>query len=140
MSGFFFIRMSESIYNLIPQQERVARKPPMYRSKHKPTQPVDSTFNTKKVTTRRLASKKPDPKKFLTRNSGHTRSKSAPSAAQGQGQQGGRKKRVITKPSVPRRTEKPILGLQSSKDFIVGNAVENILAGTWFMGPFAAFV
>lgn len=117
--------MSESIYNLIPQQERVVRKPPMYRSRHKPTQPVDSTFNTKKVTTRRLATKKPDPKKFLTRNSGHTRSKSAPSAAQQQG----RKKRVNKKPAVPRRTEKPILGLQSSKDFVVGNAVENILAG-----------
>eukprot|EP00750_Incisomonas_marina_P001605 INCI11346.1.p2 GENE.INCI11346.1~~INCI11346.1.p2 ORF type:complete len:246 (-),score=52.71 INCI11346.1:280-1017(-) len=113
----------ESIYNLIPQQERQVQKPAMYRSKHKPTQKVDSTFNTKKVTTRRLTTEKPDPKKFLTRKSGlgHTRSQSAP-----EGQT--RKPRTHQKPTVPRRTEKPILGLQSSKDFVVGNAVENILA------------
>eukprot|EP00591_Stephanopyxis_turris_P001104 CAMPEP_0195522438 /NCGR_PEP_ID=MMETSP0794_2-20130614/20620_1 /TAXON_ID=515487 /ORGANISM="Stephanopyxis turris, Strain CCMP 815" /LENGTH=36 /DNA_ID= /DNA_START= /DNA_END= /DNA_ORIENTATION= len=35
----------ESIYNLIPQHERKVEKPPMYRSKHKPTQKIDSTFN-----------------------------------------------------------------------------------------------
>lgn len=115
--------MSESIYNLIPQQERVRQKPAMYRSRHDPKKQVDSTFNTKKVTTRRLNTQKPDPKKFLTRGQGNTvnRTRSAPANVT-------RQKRVNKKPSVPRRTEKPIHGLQSSKDFVVGNAVENILA------------
>ena len=126
VSGFSVCRRGlfstmESIYNLIPQHERKVEKPPMYRSKHKPTQKIDSTFNTKKVTTRRLQTQKPDPKKFLTRNSGVQRSKSAPNKTQ-------RPRRVSKKPAVPRRNEKPIVGLQSSKDFVVGNAVENILA------------
>ena len=33
------------------------------------------------------------------------------------------------KPAVPKKDEKPIHGLVSDKDFIVANAVENILAG-----------
>jgi hypothetical protein len=32
---------------------------------------------------------------------------------------------------VPKKDEKPILGLVSDKNFIVANAVENILAGTY---------
>ena len=35
------------------------------------------------------------------------------------------------KPGVPKRDEKPIQGLVSDKNFIVANAVENILAGKW---------
>ena len=34
------------------------------------------------------------------------------------------------KPPVPKKDEKPIMGLVSDKNFIVANAVENILAGT----------
>ena len=33
------------------------------------------------------------------------------------------------KPSVPKMDDKPIQGLVSDKNFIVANAVENILAG-----------
>jgi hypothetical protein len=33
------------------------------------------------------------------------------------------------KPAVPKKDEKPIYGLKSSKNFIVSNAVENILSG-----------
>ena len=33
------------------------------------------------------------------------------------------------KPAVPKKDEKPIFGLVSDKNFIVANAVENILAG-----------
>ena len=32
------------------------------------------------------------------------------------------------KPAVPRRDEKPVMGLQTTKNFLVANAVENILA------------
>jgi len=34
------------------------------------------------------------------------------------------------KAAVPKKEEKPIMGLVSDKNFIVANAVENILAGT----------
>ena len=36
---------------------------------------------------------------------------------------------TVPKPAVPKRDEKPIHGLVSDKNFIVANAVENILAG-----------
>ena len=38
---------------------------------------------------------------------------------------------VEKKAAVPKRDEKPIQGLVSDKNFIVANAVENILAGKW---------
>jgi hypothetical protein len=34
------------------------------------------------------------------------------------------------KPAIPKKEEKPIMGLVSEKNFIVANAVENILAST----------
>jgi hypothetical protein len=34
------------------------------------------------------------------------------------------------KAAIPKKDEKPIMGLVSDKNFIVANAVENILAGT----------
>lgn len=33
------------------------------------------------------------------------------------------------KPAIPKKQDKPIMGLVSDKNFIVANAVENILAG-----------
>ena len=35
---------------------------------------------------------------------------------------------VAKKPAIPKKEEKPIMGLVSDKNFIVANAVENILA------------
>jgi hypothetical protein len=113
----------QSIYNLIPQPEQVVRKPKMYRSKHDPKKAVQSTFTSKRVTMQRLNTKKPDPKNYLTKGASQIlRTNSAPGATSL------RSRRTLQKPAVPRRNEKPILGLQSSKDFVVGNAVENILA------------
>jgi hypothetical protein len=44
-------------------------------------------------------------------------------------QKNGRIHEETYKPNVPRREEKPILGLKTNKNFIIANAVENILAG-----------
>ena len=38
----------------------------------------------------------------------------------------------MRKAAVPKKDEKPILGLVSDKNYIVANAVENILAGTFY--------
>lgn len=35
------------------------------------------------------------------------------------------------RPPVPKKDEKPIMGLVSDKNYIVANAVENILAGKY---------
>ena len=40
------------------------------------------------------------------------------------------------KPAVPKKDEKPIHGLVSDKNFIVANAVENILAGKFVLRDF----
>ena len=37
------------------------------------------------------------------------------------------------KPDVPKKDEKPIMGLVSDKNYIVANAVENILAGKLYL-------
>jgi len=39
------------------------------------------------------------------------------------------KKEEQRRPPVPKKDEKPIMGLVSDKNYIVANAVENILAG-----------
>lgn len=46
------------------------------------------------------------------------------------------------KPAVPKKDEKPIFGLVSDKNFIVANAVENILAGKILInfGSYISFV
>lgn len=41
---------------------------------------------------------------------------------------------VTKKPAIPGKDEKPIHGLVSDKNFIVANAVENILAGKCAVG------
>ena len=43
------------------------------------------------------------------------------------------------KPAVPKKDEKPIFGLVSDKNFIVANAVENILAGK-ILSNFGSYV
>merc|ERR1712216_940436 len=94
-----------------------------YRSKHNPKAPVNSTFNLKKGaagTMGRVTNKKTtdaftrsrrdkgiDPKKKPAKFTRPTRSRKA---------------------SVPKRDEKPVMGLKTTKDFLVANAVENILA------------
>ena len=40
-----------------------------------------------------------------------------------------RPQRVPQRQKVPLRNEKPVMGLKTTKDFLVANAVENILAG-----------
>jgi hypothetical protein len=44
-----------------------------------------------------------------------------------------RRESETRKPSIPKKDEKPIMGLVSDKNFIVANAVENILAGTLWL-------
>ncbi len=45
-----------------------------------------------------------------------------------------RRTEEVKKPPVPKKDEKPIHGLVSDKNFIVANAVENILAGNSMPG------
>merc|ERR1711937_678802 len=108
----------ESIYCLIPPVIAPPPKPPLYRSAcpgvTAAERPPAATMGPLKVTPpnpqnflksyTREDNKLPEPKKFEFTDA------------------------VDKKPAVPRRNERPVLGLVTSKNFITCNAVENILA------------
>jgi len=131
-------RTMESIYNLVPEQFVEPPKPPMYRSKHDPAAPVTgSTFGTHGNTQLHGAGmvKKretatfghpgklgPNPKEFLKRGE-----KAVKIPARNPDLQKFNYPEDQRKVYVPKRDEKPVMGLKTSKNFITANAVEAIL-------------
>jgi hypothetical protein len=143
----------ESIYNIIPPKIVALPKPPMHKSKHKGTlPPTASTFGQTGTTVPMLTNlsggsdklfdrqghrsmgKAPgrnasDPQTYLTKKS---RSSSVPSLPQIRRDHPERlqpsKLKTKNKPKIPKVDEQPIMNLVSSKNFIVANAVEVILA------------
>jgi len=149
--------IDESIYNILPPVAQPVPKLPMHRSKFPGDMPPSaSTFATRSASVTNLggAMKKeaplgrsasvkqthqtfglppgsfqPDPAKILQKCASMPKvlslkemkekhpEKLAPPALHGS-----------KKPAVPRITEKPIMNLVSSKNFVTANAVENILA------------
>lgn len=138
----------ESIYNLIPPEEYKAPKQKLYKSKHNPKAvPTGSTFclgttskpgvanlngeiapsGSNHLNTagaghwgKKLGEAKPQPTTFMKK--GQSMAKT-----QDMGKTNNNKKEK-KRPPVPKKDEKPIMGLTSDKNFIVANAVENILA------------
>lgn len=117
--------MAESIYSWIEETPQEVVKPPRYQSKHNPKAAIaGTTMSRDKRGTGTLGrvSNKPSPNKFL--RSKHNK------GVQG----GGKAKKFVrpdagrSKPTVPGRDQKPVMGLQTTKNFVVANAVENILA------------
>mmetsp|Transcript_31422 Transcript_31422/g.71519 ORF Transcript_31422/g.71519 Transcript_31422/m.71519 type:complete len:275 (-) Transcript_31422:276-1100(-) len=144
----------ESIYNIIPPKPIEQEKPPMYRSKHSgTTPPTASTFHTKSTTHPAVSNisgtmnEKPVPDKDC-RSFGKTpgsyredpadyMTKSKKNAQVAALSQARKDNPTVTKPSklkdthkprVPRADEAPVMNLVTSKNFIVANAVETILA------------
>jgi len=143
----------ESIYNIIPPKVVMPPKPPMHRSMHKGTlPPTASTFGQTGTTLPMLtnlsgdSSKSsdrmghrslgkapggylPDPQSYLKKR---TRSSSVPSLPQIKRNHPEvlqpSKLKSKNKPQIPKLDDKPIMNLVSSKNFIVANAVEVILA------------
>jgi len=140
------MEFEESIYNLIPKEAYVPPKAQRHVSKHNPkAAPTSSTFCLKTTskpglsnltgddnapaghhTNKSIAGQfglpkgqaKPDPNTFRLKNTGtfklpETHKYERPG---------------VKKVNVPKKDEKPIMGLVSDKNFIVSNAVENILA------------
>lgn len=123
----------ESIYNLVPEQYVEQAKPPMYRSRHDPTAPVTgSTFGTHGTTQlhgagvvkKRAAATfgpqnktNPNPQTYLKR--GAPLELPAPTAF--------KYPDARRKPAVPKIEDRPVMGIQTAKNFITANAVEAIL-------------
>jgi hypothetical protein len=108
----------ESIYCLIPPVIAPPPKPPLYRSKYPGVTAAEkrqaATMGPLKVTP-------PNPQTFLKSYTREDNKLPEPTKFAYSGA-------VDKRPAVPRRTERPVLGLVTSKNFITCNAVENILA------------
>jgi hypothetical protein len=113
----------ESIYNWIEEEQVEQIKPPMYRSQHDKDRKVASSFGGKKASTGTFGrlNNKPNPKNFLRGSRKSTEPRPTPG-------KWNRQRLTTPKPSVPRRDQKPVMGLTTTKNFVVANAVENILA------------
>ncbi|XP_058966474.2 enkurin [Pocillopora verrucosa] len=111
----------ESIYNLIPKIQERPPKPSMYRSNFAST--VKQEQKTKKQSSKTMGPAKvavTEPKDFLAK---HSKEFKLP------------EKTDFTypdydkrRPPVPKHTEKPLMGLRSTKNHITTNAVENIMS------------
>lgn len=145
---------NESIYNIIPPKPVEMEKPPMHRSKHSGTVPPSaSTFHQHHTTNPRssnLAGDSDD--KVVKDRSHHTLGKLPGSYAKNPEnftKTGTRAEKVKTfaevkreapemlkptqlkpkvRPAVPKKGEEPVMNLVTTKNFVVSNAVETILA------------
>merc|ERR1711988_335077 len=108
----------ESIYCLIPPVIEPPPKPPLYRSKYPGAVPASkkpaATMGPLKVAA-------PEPTKFLK---AYTRDDNKLPEPRKFDYTDAKTRKV----GVPKREEKPVMGLVTSKNFITCNAVENILA------------
>lgn len=128
--------MPESIFNLVPIEIAEEARPPMYRSKHDPKTKISgSTFGIhgttqllgagalKKQDTatfgKPLRSSLPNPRTYLK---GGTEKVHRVTEIEPHDDD-----HTMRKTLVPRRDEKPIMGIKTSKNFITANAVEAIL-------------
>jgi hypothetical protein len=135
--------VQENILDLIPQPQSRVRKEKMYRSKYNPQlPPTGSTFvhNSKvpagagvgleiarpsKLTARNfgkpIGTCKPDPGAFLKKRQNQRQVAARKPASRG-------KQKENRKPTLPSRKDAPVMGLQSTKNYVTANAVEAILA------------
>ena len=143
------MEFEESVYNLIPKEQYVAPKQKRYTSQYPgDLAPTGSTFGlntTSKATCSNLGGKfnleggshsaqaagatLGKPKGAVASQPGHFTKKNTGNPILVNKTEVGKFERgTQPKPAVPKRDERPIHGLVSDKNFIVANAVENILA------------
>eukprot|EP01029_Cantina_marsupialis_P009317 TRINITY_DN2178_c0_g1_i1.p1 TRINITY_DN2178_c0_g1~~TRINITY_DN2178_c0_g1_i1.p1 ORF type:complete len:245 (+),score=77.09 TRINITY_DN2178_c0_g1_i1:61-795(+) len=117
----------EHIYNWVKKEAAPVAKAPRHISKHNPKTPVSySTLNISKKNAGTFGTAKNTrkPTQFLKKGEktmqipmGTTEPKKFSRTVAGE-----------RKAAVPKKTDRPILGLQTTKNYVVSNAVENILA------------
>jgi len=108
----------ESVYCLIPPVINPPPKPPLYRSKYPGVAATDKRCS---ATMGPLKVQPPNPNTFLKSYTREDNKLPEPSKFEYTDSR-------VRKPHPPRRQERPVQGLVTSKNFITCNAVENILA------------
>eukprot|EP00276_Gloeochaete_wittrockiana_P004744 CAMPEP_0184661662 /NCGR_PEP_ID=MMETSP0308-20130426/39501_1 /TAXON_ID=38269 /ORGANISM="Gloeochaete witrockiana, Strain SAG 46.84" /LENGTH=239 /DNA_ID=CAMNT_0027103119 /DNA_START=89 /DNA_END=808 /DNA_ORIENTATION=- len=109
---------NESVYALIPPDPVPFEKAPLYKSKH-PKELI--TVPKKPAAMMGVPTAKPDPKTFLAKGEKTYSKTHLPEP------QNFKRPEDTKRAAVPKKEDKPIMGLKSEKNFIVANAVENIL-------------
>ncbi|KAA0704937.1 Enkurin [Triplophysa tibetana] len=111
----------ESIYNLIPREEDKIIKSPRYMSKFREQVKLEKDMNKASNKTMGPAQMDiPSPEKYLLKRSKEPKLPEKKSFQY--------EDVTCSKPPVPARTDKPLMGIQSNKNFIQTNAIENIMA------------
>lgn len=146
----YYEEPEESIYNLIPMPPQVIERPPMYRSKHNAKLPPSySTFGVS-GTSKMQSNCDGGDDQLDVAGSKHKARKSAGTMGKPMGEvqpqrflkrgngnptlpvPGKFERKMITgaekRPAVPKQADKPVMGLMTEKNFVVANAVDNILA------------
>jgi len=108
----------ESVYCLIPPVIHPPSKPPLYRSKYPGTTAADKRNS---ATMGPLKVQPPNPNTFLKSYTREDNKLPEPNKFEYTDNR-------TRKPRPPRKSERPVQGLVTSKNFITCNAVENILA------------
>ncbi|XP_041670679.1 enkurin isoform X2 [Cheilinus undulatus] len=112
MSGF--ICPPESVYNLLPKEEPHAHKPPRYMSKFRPTVILENKSTKDAMRTMGPAKVNvPSPDKYLKKHS-----KEPKLTERSQCSKEVRNTCTVRKPPVPTRSDRPVMGLSSRRDFI----------------------
>ncbi|XP_043082452.1 enkurin [Puntigrus tetrazona] len=112
---------AESIYNLIPREEEKAVKAPRYMSKFREQVKLEKEVN--KTSSKTMGPAKvdvPSPQKYLLK---HSKEPKLPEKKPFKYEDD----ELCSKPPIPTRADKPLMGLHSNKNFIKTNAVENIM-------------
>ncbi|XP_048861922.1 enkurin [Brienomyrus brachyistius] len=114
--------LSESIYNLIPREEVKTEKPPRYMSKFREQVNQEKELNRAKSKTMGPPKVEvPSPEKYLLK---HSKEPRLPERKLFAYADNGKEK----KPQVPSKTDKPLMGIHTQKNFIKNNAMETIAA------------
>ncbi|XP_059183202.1 enkurin [Centropristis striata] len=104
----------ESVYNLIPKEEVYTQKPPRYMSKYRETVILEK--KSTKDAMRTMGPSKvevPSPEKYLKK---HSKEPKLPEKTQCLTEV--RNTRTARKPPIPARTDNPLMGIQTKRDFI----------------------
>ncbi|KAM4605908.1 enkurin [Polymixia lowei] len=112
----------ESIHNLIPKEEVKTEKPPRYMSKFRTTVVHEKKSSKDAMKTMGPAKVEvPSPEKYLVK---HSKEPKLPEKKQCTKV----RENTMKKPGIPMKTDNPLMGLCTKKDFVKTNVMENSMA------------
>ncbi|KAL0961645.1 hypothetical protein UPYG_G00353570 [Umbra pygmaea] len=112
----------ESIYNLIPIEEIKTEKPQRYMSKFRAQVKHEKRLN--KACNKTMGPAKvdvPSPEKYLLKHAKELKLSEKQHFSYLNGE-------TLKKPQIPAKAEQPLMRIQTKKDFVKTNAIENIMA------------